>query len=113
MVDDDHKVAGILSNYSDVMGAYRRELLGSIREVSDLAPGAGAFEVMVTAGSQAAGRELRAVGLPKEDAIVTSIARGGEVVLPSGDTVLSAGDRLSLIGGGEGLDKIGEVTALF
>jgi Trk K+ transport system NAD-binding subunit len=29
--------------------------------------------------------------------IVTSISRGGEVVLPSGDTVIVAGDRLSLL----------------
>ena len=109
-MDGDRKVVGTLS-ISDLMGAYRRELLCSVQAVSDIAAGADVFEVRLTAASPAAGKKLRAAGLPK-GVIVTSISRGGEVVLPSGDTVLVVGDRLSLLGGREGLEAIGEVVPL-
>ena len=65
----------------------------------------------ITADSPAAGRKLRAAGLPK-GVIVTSITRGGEVVLPSGDTVVMVGDRLSLLGERKGVETIGEITPL-
>jgi len=103
-------VVGTVS-ISDLMGAYRRELLSSVREVTDLAVGADVFEVRLTAASPATGRKLRAVGLPK-GVIVTSISREGEVVLPSGDTMLAIGDRLSVLGGREGLEAIGDVVPL-
>jgi Trk K+ transport system NAD-binding subunit len=38
--------------------------------------------------------------------------RGGEVVLPSGDTVIEAGDRLSLLGEKAGIETFGEVISL-
>ena len=109
-MDEDRKVVGTLS-ISDLMGAYRRELLSSVREVTDLAVGAGVFEVRLTAASPATGRKLRAAGLPK-GVIVTSISREGEVVLPSGDTMLAIGDRLSVLGGREGLEAVGDVVPL-
>jgi H+/Cl- antiporter ClcA len=110
VVDEDRKVAGTLS-ISDLMGAYRRELLSSVREVTDLAVGADVFEVKLTAASPATGRKLRAAGLPK-GVIVTSISREGEVVLPSGDTMLAIGDRLSVLGGRKGLEAVGDVVPL-
>ena len=110
VLDDDRRVVGTLS-LSDLMRAYRRELLASVARVSDLGPESAGFELKVTTGSPAAGRMLRAIGLPK-GVIVTSIVRGGEVVLPSGDTVILAGDRLSLLGEGKGMEGIGVVTPL-
>ena len=82
VLDGDRHVVGTLS-LSDLMRAYRRELLASVARVSDLGPGSVGFEVKITADSPAAGKKLRAAGLPK-GVIVTSITRGGEVVLPSG-----------------------------
>ena len=110
VLDSDRHVVGTLS-LSDLMRAYRRELLASVARVSDLGPGSVGFEVKITADSPAAGKKLRAAGLPK-GVIVTSITRGGEVVLPSGDTVIVAGDRLSLLGESTGVEKIGELTPL-
>jgi CIC family chloride channel protein len=96
VLDDDRRVAGTLS-ISDLVSAYRAELLASAQRVSALGAATGAFELAVTERSGLAGHALRAADLP-EGALVTSIARNGEVLMPGGDVVLKAGDRLSLLG---------------
>jgi trk system potassium uptake protein len=96
VLDDDRRVVGVLS-ISDLVASYRRELLASAHRVSALGAASGAFELRVGEGSDLAGRTLRAAELP-EGSLVTSIARNGEVLTPSGDVVLEAGDRLSLLG---------------
>jgi Trk K+ transport system NAD-binding subunit len=96
VLDDDRRVAGTLS-ISDLVAAYRSELLSSAQRVSALGAASGAFELAVTEGSGLAGQALRTAELP-EGTLVTSIARNGEVLTPGGDVVLEAGDRLSLLG---------------
>ena len=108
VLDGDRRVVGTLS-LSDLMRAYRRELLASVARLSDLAPRSAGLEVQITADSPVAGKTLRAAGLPK-GVIVTSITRGGEVVLPSGDTVILLGDRLALLGDRRGVEVIGKVA---
>ena len=110
VLDGDRRVVGTLS-LSDLMRAYRRELLASVARLSDLVPGSDSLEVKVTADSPVAGKTLRAAGLPR-GVVVTSITRRDEVVLPSGDTVILVGDRLSLLGDREGVEGIGRVTPL-
>jgi K+/H+ antiporter YhaU regulatory subunit KhtT len=110
VLDGDRRVVGTLS-LSDLMRAYRRELLASVARLSDLVPGSDGLEVKITADSPVAGKTLRAAGLPR-GAVITSITRGDEVVLPSGDTVILVGDRLSLLGDREGVEGIGRVTPL-
>ena len=110
VLDDDRRVVGTLA-LSDLMKAYRRELLASVERLSDIGVGSAGFEVRITADSPAAGKKLRAARLP-HGVIVTSISRGGEVVLPSGDTVIEAGDRLSLLGEKAGVEGIGELIPL-
>ena len=107
VLDGDRHVVGTLS-LSDLMRSYRRELLANVARVSGLTPGSAGFEVTITADSPAAGKRLRAAGLSK-GIIVTSITRGEEVVLPSGDTLLAVGDRLSLLG--EGAGRRGSVSS--
>jgi chloride channel protein, CIC family len=96
VLDDDRRVAGTMS-ISDLVAAYRSELLSSAQRVSALGAASGAFELAVTEGSGLAGQALRTAELP-EGTLVTSIARNGEVLTPGGDVVLEAGDRLSLLG---------------
>jgi chloride channel protein, CIC family len=96
VVDDDRRVVATVS-ISDVVAAYRRELLASAERVGALGAGAGAFEVTIGPESALAGKPLRAAGLP-DGTVVTSIGRGGEVLAPSGDVVLEAGDRLWILG---------------
>ena len=110
VLDDDRRIVGTVS-LSDLMRAYRRELLTSVARVSGVDPGAAGFELKVAPDSPAVGARLRAIGLPR-GVIVTSITRRDEVILPSGDTVICTGDRLSLIGERRGVEHIGEVGTL-
>ena len=109
VLDPERRVVGTLS-ISDLLAAYRRELLASVARVNDLGTGADAFDLTITVDSPAAGQRLRAIGLHK-GVLVTSITRGGEVVLPSGDTVVLAGDRLAALGERKGMERFGEVTS--
>lgn len=110
VLDDDRGVVGTLS-ISDLVHAYRQELLASMERLGELGAGAGTFEARITDDSPLAGRALRVAGLPR-GVLVTSITRGPEIMVPSGDTVILAGDRLSLLGQHDGVDRIGEVTSM-
>ena len=72
VLDDDRHVVATLS-VSDLVQAYRRELLASAERVGALGASAGAFEVSVTKDSTLAGQRLRSAGFP-EGTLVTSIA---------------------------------------
>jgi Trk K+ transport system NAD-binding subunit len=96
VLDRDRRVAATVS-ISDLVQAYRRELLASVERVSALGASAGAFELTVNGRSRLAGHPLRSAGLP-EGTLVTSIARNGQILAPSGDVILEPGDRLSLLG---------------
>lgn len=73
----------LLEQYEHETGIHERE----VREV---------FEAEVAEGSLAEKREVRDVLWPV-GARITQIHRGEEVILPSGDTVLYAGDKLTVV----------------
>ena len=108
VLDDDRRVVGTLS-VSDLVSAYRRELQASFARLTYLETGTSTFEVTVTDGSPVAGMRLRFSRLPR-GVLVTSISRAGDVILPTGDTVLLAGDRLSVLGSTEGMEAVGTVS---
>ena len=95
VLDDDRRVIGTLS-ISDLVAAYRRELLASAQRMSALGASTGAFEVLITDDLGLAGQTLRSAHLP-DGTLVTSIARNGRVLTPTGDVVFESGDRLSLL----------------
>jgi H+/Cl- antiporter ClcA/predicted transcriptional regulator len=109
VLDDERRVVGTLS-VSDVVRAYREELVMSAQRVSELGVTAGAAQVTVTSDSQVAGRTLRTAGLPP-GFLITSISRGDEVLFPAGDDTLEIGDHLTVIGRGFDLTRIGNVTS--
>ena len=96
VLDDDRHVVATLS-VSDLVQAYRRELLASAERVSALGASAGAYEITVTKDSSLAGQSL-ALGRVPQGTLVTSIARDGQVLAPTGDIVLEPGDRLWVLG---------------
>ncbi len=110
VLDGERRVVGTLS-ISDVVRAYRQELVTSAERMSDLGTTEGAAQVTVTQNSPAAGRTLRQAGLPV-GLLVTSISRGDRVFFPTGDTTLAVGDELTVIG--EELDpgQIGNGVAM-
>jgi CBS domain-containing protein len=110
VLDDERRVVGTLS-VSDVVRAYREELVMSAQRVSELGLTAGVAQVTVTAKSLVAGRTLRMAGLPP-GLLITSISRRGEVFFPTGDDTLEIGDHLTVIGRGFDLSRIGNVTSI-
>jgi H+/Cl- antiporter ClcA len=110
VLDDDRRVVGTLS-VSDIVRAYRQELAGSAERMSGLGVGAGAAQVTLGAHSPVAGKSLRQADLPS-GLLVTSVTRGERVFVPNGDTVLAAGDHLSVLGQAGDLENIGDVEPL-
>jgi CIC family chloride channel protein len=96
VIDGDRHVVATVS-ISDLVQAYRRELLASVQRVSALGAVEGAFELTVTQDSALAGKPLRSAGLP-EGTLITSLSRDGQVLAPTGDVVLEPGDRLWVLG---------------
>jgi CIC family chloride channel protein len=110
VLDDDRRVVGTLS-VSDVVRAYRQELAGSAERMSGLGARSGASQVTIDAHSSITGKTLRQALLPK-GLLVTSVTRGDRVFVPNGDTLLAAGDRLSVLGETDDLESIGRAEPL-
>ena len=67
---------------------------GQIASLSLLFGGqAEVVEIIVTEASQVIGVSLRDLNLP-QGIIVGAVVRGGQVTIPTGDTVIQAGDRV-------------------
>ena len=96
---------------SDLVRAYRQELMTSAERIGELGVTTGAAHVSVTTDSPIAGRTLRMAGLPR-GFLITSISRGGDVFFPTGDDTLEIGDHLTVIGRGFDLTRIGNVTSI-
>jgi H+/Cl- antiporter ClcA/CBS domain-containing protein len=109
VLDGDRRVVGTLST-SDLVRAYRRELQASFARLTNLGAGTSAYEVTIPDDSPVVGMRLRSARLPR-GVLVTSIAREGDVIQPTGDTVLLGGDRLSILGAKEGIEDLGAVSA--
>jgi trk system potassium uptake protein TrkA len=110
VLDEDRRVVGTLS-VSDIVRAYRQELAGSAERMNGLGLGAGAAQITLRAHSPLAGKSLRQADLPS-GLLVTSVTRGDRVFVPNGDTVLAAGDRLSVLGQAGDLENIGDLEPL-
>jgi K+/H+ antiporter YhaU regulatory subunit KhtT len=60
-------------------------------------PGAGYYDFRIPAGSMADGRRVREVTWPEGSTLV-SVRRGRGVIVPTGDTLLQAGDVITAFG---------------
>ncbi len=67
-------------------------------------------EIAVPPGSPFAGRPIVELGLPRGVYIVL-VRRGEEMVVPAGSTLITAGDRLLMMGKSDALDSIRSVLA--
>ena len=110
VLDDDRRVVGTLS-VSDVVRAYRQELLTSAERVSELGAMTGTSQVIITAELPIIDKSLRSAGLPR-GLLITSVRRGDRVFVPDGDTVFAVGDRLSVLGHTGELEDFGQVVPL-
>jgi CIC family chloride channel protein len=104
VVDPDHpqKLLGWISR-ADIIRAYERALTRRVamqQQINQVRLGTVAgvqiVEESVDVGSPADAQPLCDVPWPA-DSLVASIQRGGQVLIPHGDTLLQAGDRLTVI----------------
>ena len=104
VLDAERKVVGTVAT-SDVVRGYRLGLLASLQRVNAEGDAAGSDRVTVDGGSPLVGQPLSEAGLPMS-IIVTTIQRDRDLMVPSGTTVLEAGDELVLIGRSSDIDGI-------
>ena len=67
------------------------------------------IEVVLPAGSPAAGRRIHEVGLPDE-ALVVLVGREGRYLIPSGGTQLRAADRLFVLASDTALARVERIV---
>ncbi len=97
--DDPERLVGLVRR-GDVLTAYQRAMSRSLasqrheaaRRLRDLG-GAQFIESVVVEEAPAAGRRIADVDWP-EGTVLTSVQRGGDLIVPSGETVLRAGDEV-------------------
>ena len=96
VVDDNRCVVGTIA-MSDLVRGYRRALQSSLRQMTELSGADDTLYVEVAEGSAMVGRRLRDASLPR-GVLITLIERRRDTVQPTGDVVLEAGDRLTVLG---------------
>ncbi len=109
VLDRDRRVVGTVATF-DVVRGYRLALLASLREISVDGNAVGSDRVLLGSGSDLVGRPLSAAHLPVS-IIVTAIQRDQDLVVPTGATVLEAGDELVLIGGPNDIDILRTIAS--
>ncbi len=107
VVDQNRRLVGTLS-ISDLVRGYRIALQSTLRRLSAVTSD-GQREIVVAAGSTLDGEPVR--GDVPHGILITSIERGLDVIQPTGDTIVRAGDRLSALGSTAALDQLQAVAS--
>ena len=96
VVDAERRLIGTIA-ISDIVRGYTHVLQSNLRQMSELGGSSGMSEVVVSEHSPLVATALRSGSMPK-GVLVTAIERDRDVVQPTGDTVLEAGDRVVFLG---------------
>jgi CIC family chloride channel protein len=80
----------------DVMTAYRSSLESGLRKSTALPSNTVLIDLVLTHASPLVGHPLASRRLP-DGTLVVAIARHGETIVPRGDTILLAGDHISVL----------------
>jgi H+/Cl- antiporter ClcA len=108
VIDDDRRVVGTIA-LSDIVRNYRRTTQTYLRRLSDMGGETGVVDVLVEDSSPMHGLALRSPLIPR-GVLVTAVERGREVLRPSGDTVLQGGDRLTVLGATDDLERFEQLS---
>jgi hypothetical protein len=103
---NDGRVVGIVG-MSDLIGGYRGALRESLNRLVNVRPQTTLIEEAVGETSQLVGTTIAESGWPA-GTVALSLARGAQLIFPSADTVLEAGDIITLVSGGKRTDEIRE-----
>jgi chloride channel protein, CIC family len=109
VLDSERKVVGTVAT-SDVVRGYRLGLLASLQRVNGEGNAAGSDRVVIGDDSALVGLSLNNAGLPVS-IIVTTIERNRDLVVPTGDTKLQAGDELVLLGRSSDIEAIRAIAS--
>ena len=109
VIDDDRKVVGTIS-ISDIVRNYRRTMQANVRRLSELGGSTGISEILVDRGSPLADRLVSATSIPR-GVLITAIERGRDVIRPTGDTLIFAGDRLMVLGAPQDIAVLKELAS--
>jgi len=95
VLDRHRRVVGVLTAAELVRG-YRGVLWSSLRRISTLGAGTATIDGVIGEQSPLAGQTLADAPLPA-GTVVLSVTRGSELVAPSAETVMRAGDGVSVL----------------
>ncbi len=107
-----HRLLGVLRR-NDIVHAYE---LGMVRrgfalgELPGSPPGTTTARFVLPPGSPLAGKSLSQIPLP-DDVLIIHIQRGGQSVLPHGDTVLQEGDTVTILSRGGDEERLERLWA--
>ncbi len=90
--------------------AYRRALAGNVRQVRAVGSAGALMEAEIGPASPLAGRSVQAAPWPRVTVLV-SVGRGDRVIVPRGEVVLQAGDRLAIFAAPDGRDELQALLA--
>ena len=105
----EDRLVGILST-RDALAAYRRRWPPTSVRSALSRPGGAMIEAEIGPGSPMAGSSRCCDGWPR-DAILVSVARGDQVIVPRGDVVLEVGDRLTVFAAPEARGALDNLLA--
>jgi CIC family chloride channel protein len=109
VVDAERHVSGTIA-MSDIVRGYTSVLRSNLRQMSGLGGSSGMSEVVVEQRSPLVATALRSGAIPK-GVLVTAIERDREVVQPTGDTVIEAGDRVMFLGTADDTDSLSRLAS--
>jgi H+/Cl- antiporter ClcA len=109
IIDDDRQVVGTIA-LSDIVRSYRRTTRSYLRRLTEMGGATGVIDMVIADDSSIAGLSVRSAIIPR-GALITSIERIGNVIRPSGDTVLQTGDRLTVLGPTGDVERLRQLSA--
>lgn len=108
VLDTAKRVVGVLST-GDVVRSHRTALRESLRTSPSVAANTTMIDARLGERSALVGKPLRDAGLPPGTIVIT-LQRGSEVILPRGESVLEAGDNLSLLAPAHSSEQVRELV---
>ena len=109
VIDDERRVVGTIA-ITDIVRNYRRTMQANLRRAAELGGSTGISEITVANDSSLVDVALRSSSIPR-GVLITAIERGRDVIRPTGETIIKAGDRLMVLGGSDDLDVLGRLAS--
>ncbi len=104
ILDDERRVIGVVAT-GDLIGAYRRSLTSSLRNLGSIFPASILLEAEVADGSRLIGETVASSAWPQGTAVI-SIARGEQLIIPEPTTEIRPADVLSVLVPASGQERL-------